>query len=133
MAAKFEFEDNESVETARHLLQRALRLMPRDSRLWVEYFKMELMCVDLVLKRKELLGVGADGSEAEQDQGAQDAILTCKVVEVVFINAIKQVESKGCIFYKFSFNYFFFFLFYYEPLRSPKIKFVFCYQLRQYC
>ena len=36
MAAKFEFEVNESVETARHLFQRALRLLPDKKKLWLE-------------------------------------------------------------------------------------------------
>jgi len=112
MAAKFEFEVNESVETARSLFQRALRLLPDKKKVWTEYFKMELMCVDLILKRKELLGLSdeqteletmdgegekkrADADESESaDKKIEDSILSCKVVEVVFLNAIKQVESK---------------------------------------
>lgn len=67
MAAKFEFEVNESVETARSLFQRALRLMPEQRKLWIEYFKMELMCVDLIMKRKELLGITGE-KEAEDSE-----------------------------------------------------------------
>lgn len=36
MSAKFEFEVNESVETARSLFQRALRLLPDKKKLWLE-------------------------------------------------------------------------------------------------
>lgn len=57
MAAKYEFEVNESVESSRAIFQRALRFLPDETKLWIEYFKMELMCVELVVKRKELLGI----------------------------------------------------------------------------
>lgn len=113
MAAKFEFEDNESVETARSLFQRALRLLPNKKKIWVEYFKMELMCVDLIMKRKELLGLtdqaeletleDASGkniekkddvsTEEDAEKKVEDAILSCKIVEVVFLNALKQADK----------------------------------------
>ncbi len=38
MAAKFEFEVNESIETARMLFQRALRLLPSHNKLWIEVY-----------------------------------------------------------------------------------------------
>ncbi len=36
MAAKHEFEEIESVDTARQLFQRALRILPKSEKLWVE-------------------------------------------------------------------------------------------------
>ena len=36
MAAKYEFEFNESIETARNLFQRALRFLPDSRKLWIE-------------------------------------------------------------------------------------------------
>ena len=36
MAAKFEFEENESIETARNLFQRSLRFLPKSMKLWTE-------------------------------------------------------------------------------------------------
>ena len=36
MAAKYEFEANESIETARNLFQRALRFLPNNRKLWIE-------------------------------------------------------------------------------------------------
>lgn len=36
MAAKHEFEQNESVETARNLFQRGLRFLPQSKKLWTE-------------------------------------------------------------------------------------------------
>lgn len=99
MAAKYELEFNESIETARHLFQRALRFLPNNPKIWIEYFKMELLCVELVMKRKELLGITDDDSEKidGQDQvkklKKEDSILSCKIVEVVFRSAIKQVQE----------------------------------------
>ena len=63
MAAKFEFEMNESIESSRSIFQRALRFLPNEQKLWCEYFKMELMCVELVMKRKELLGIDEQPSD----------------------------------------------------------------------
>ena len=36
MAAKFEFEVNESIETSRQLFQRALRFLPQSKKIWIE-------------------------------------------------------------------------------------------------
>jgi hypothetical protein len=36
MAAKYEFEENESIESARNLFQRALRFIPSSTKLWLE-------------------------------------------------------------------------------------------------
>jgi U3 small nucleolar RNA-associated protein 6 len=36
MAAKFEFEVNESIETSRQLFQRGLRFLPQSQKLWIE-------------------------------------------------------------------------------------------------
>ena len=36
MAAKFEFEVNESTETSRQLFQRGLRFLPQSEKLWIE-------------------------------------------------------------------------------------------------
>ena len=36
MAAKFEFEMNESVESSRSIFQRALRFLPNEKKIWTE-------------------------------------------------------------------------------------------------
>ena len=36
MAAKYEFDVNESIETARNLFQRALRFLPDNLKIWTE-------------------------------------------------------------------------------------------------
>lgn len=57
---------------------------------------MELLCVELIRKRKELLRINEieDKQEANDElNNVQDAILGCKVVEVVYKNALKQIKS----------------------------------------
>lgn len=100
MAAKFEFEMNESIESSRSIFQRALRFLPNETKLWIEviiyfknkhfssiarkicfkYFKMELMCVELIMKRKELLGIDEK----------EDSEVTI-ILNLNYFNQIKQL------------------------------------------
>jgi U3 small nucleolar RNA-associated protein 6 len=92
MAAKFEFEINESPEIARQLFQRAIRFLPESKKLWLEYFRMELLCVELILKRKQALGI--DDNEMKVDEKrVEDAILNCKVAEIIVKNSIKSIHD----------------------------------------
>lgn len=86
MAAKFEFEVMVSPSSARALFQRALRLMPQDKKLWLEYFKFELLYVELVSKRQAVLD---RSKESDED----DAILQGKILEIVFNNAQSTIEN----------------------------------------
>lgn len=84
---------------------------------------MELLCVELVMKRKELLGISESSPDlddkrpesvvikihlfvsnkikilSEIKSKIEDAILSCKIVEVVFKNAIKELKGLIRIFY----------------------------------
>jgi len=55
---------------------------------------MELLCVEVIMKRKELLGIVDDMHEETKEKRVEDAILNCKIAEVVFKNAIKQIENE---------------------------------------
>ncbi len=55
LAAKWEWEDNGSILAARVLLQRGIRLNPRDTKLWLEYFKLELLWVAKLKERRKIL------------------------------------------------------------------------------
>ena len=62
---------------------------------------MELLCVELILKRRELLKMNEiedeemenDGEDNEGKSKQEDAILSCKIVEIVFKNALKQFKG----------------------------------------
>jgi hypothetical protein len=56
---------------------------------------MELLCVEVIMKRKELLGIVDDEVEDPKEKRVEDAILNCKVAEVVFKNAIKQIDEEN--------------------------------------
>ncbi len=106
MAAKFEFEVMVSPSSARSLFQRALRLMPQEKKLWLEvilskyliakreflfqYFKFELLYVELVQKRQAVL----ERTKEEIQNNEEDAVLQGKIVQIVFNNAQETIESK---------------------------------------
>jgi len=96
MAAKFEFEVNETPEIARQLFQRAIRFLPNSQKLWLEYFKMELLCIELILKRKQMLGIEGEMKDDQNNQQKtnQDAILSCKVAQVVVKSGLKQLPNE---------------------------------------
>ncbi len=109
MAAKFEFEVMVSPSSARSLFQRALRLMPQQKKLWLEvrqsffslscvyymrillqYFKLELLYVELVHKRQAVL----DRTTQDAKQDDEDAVLQGKIIEIVFNNAQATITGK---------------------------------------
>ncbi|CAF4119264.1 unnamed protein product [Rotaria sp. Silwood2] len=89
MAAKFEFETMVSPSSARSLFQRALRIMPQEKKLWLEYFKFELLYIELVQKRQTVL----DRTKQETQNDEEDAVLQGKIVEIVFHNAQTTIEN----------------------------------------
>ena len=74
-AAQYEMEENNSPETARKLLLRALRVHPESTALWTAHFRMELQYVDLLRQRQNLLGVPGKEltMEDEKSEGEEDA------------------------------------------------------------
>jgi len=89
LAAKFEFETMVSPSSARALFQRALKINPKVKKLWIEYFKFELLYVELVQKRQAIL----DRPATENDEQEDDAVLKGKIVEIVFENAQTTIEN----------------------------------------
>ncbi|TPX36777.1 hypothetical protein SeMB42_g07052 [Synchytrium endobioticum] len=73
MASRWEFEENSNMLNARALFQRALRLMSESKKLWLEYFKLELLYLHkLLLRRKVLLGMDAGHEEAKEGGDKSD-------------------------------------------------------------
>ncbi|CAB4011640.1 U3 small nucleolar RNA-associated 6 homolog [Paramuricea clavata] len=91
-AAKYEFEDRNNIKTARTLLQRALRLNPKCSNLWLEYFRLELLYVDKVKKRRKLLGVDA-GNEEDAEEPTSSDFISGKTARIVYKNAIQNIPD----------------------------------------
>ncbi|CAI9616556.1 unnamed protein product [Staurois parvus] len=90
MAAKWEFEDQLSTESARHLFLRALRFHPDSSKMYQEYFRMELMNVEKQRNEKEMLDKAKmDVGEA----GYSDAILNGELARVVYKTAVEKITG----------------------------------------
>ncbi|KAI1280790.1 U3 small nucleolar RNA-associated protein 6 -like protein [Halotydeus destructor] len=103
LAAKWEFGNN-AHDAARKLLQRGLRHLPESQLLWLEYFRMELMYAEKVLKRRDLLLKPTEfDEEASQsvtiteEETTNDSILSGKVAQLVFEKAISTISEPSFI------------------------------------
>lgn len=96
MAAKHEFEVSGNAENARKLMQRGLRNLKQSDKLWLEYFRLELMHVDKIKKRRKLLGL--DGihlgqSETDDQPKKMDEFLANTTARIVFQKAIETMPD----------------------------------------
>ncbi|KAI8847736.1 U3 small nucleolar RNA-associated protein 6-domain-containing protein [Chytridium lagenaria] len=77
LAAKWEFEDNADMTSARVLLQRGLRVNSDAKTLWHEYFKLELLYIEKLKERRRILfgeGKEAPAKEAEKADGVLEGL-----------------------------------------------------------
>ncbi|KAJ8264084.1 hypothetical protein GJAV_G00144920 [Gymnothorax javanicus] len=90
MAAKFEMEDRNSSESARHLFLRALRFHPESEKIYQEYFRMELMHAEKLRKQK------AELEQAQMDLGEYEfspEIMGGKLAEIVYRDATTKLKG----------------------------------------
>ncbi|XP_077145133.1 U3 small nucleolar RNA-associated protein 6 homolog [Ranitomeya variabilis] len=88
MAAKWEFEDHLSTESARHLFLRALRFHPDSAKLYLEYFRMELMNAEKQRKEK------ADLAEMDVgDVSYSDEILDGGLVRAIYKSTKQKIKG----------------------------------------
>lgn len=107
-AAAWELEHNHNATVARSLMQTGIRMCSGDARLWVEYFRMELLYAARLVARREVLFKGAvdamsgvdtidpDGNMqvAQADADVDDAtraLLSGGVAKVVYVNAMESL------------------------------------------
>lgn len=95
MAAKWEFEDNKNIPNSRTLLQRGLRVNPSSKQLWLEYFRMELLHVEKIHKRRKILGldVQEETQESQEEERVSPEFLAGKVPEIVYQKAIQCIPD----------------------------------------
>ena len=91
MAAKFEFESMKNTSSARALLQQGIRANPESKHLWMELFRMELLYVEKMKKRRDLLGL--EEPMDEKTGNMSDDFLAYKTVSVVYRQAVKAVPA----------------------------------------
>uniref|UniRef100_A0AAV1VBX2 U3 small nucleolar RNA-associated protein 6 n=1 Tax=Peronospora matthiolae TaxID=2874970 RepID=A0AAV1VBX2_9STRA len=68
-AASYEFSVNLNVDSARVLMQRAIRLNKHHQKLWLEYFRLELLYVQKLAMRRHVLQL-EDAGEKVVDDGS---------------------------------------------------------------
>jgi U3 small nucleolar RNA-associated protein 6 len=85
MAAKFEFEDRKDVNASRSLFQQGLRVNRSSKKLWIEYYRMELMAVDKLRKRSDVLLL--------EEKEMSDEVLNFAISSVVYEEAIKAIPN----------------------------------------
>eukprot|EP00189_Rhodosorus_marinus_P007493 CAMPEP_0184753408 /NCGR_PEP_ID=MMETSP0315-20130426/44078_1 /TAXON_ID=101924 /ORGANISM="Rhodosorus marinus, Strain UTEX LB 2760" /LENGTH=535 /DNA_ID=CAMNT_0027232783 /DNA_START=1640 /DNA_END=3248 /DNA_ORIENTATION=- len=69
-AWSWEFEGNNNTKTARRLAQRSLRAIPKSRKLWLEYFRLEMIYLSKLRGRRKALGIEAsDNSEGSSGLG----------------------------------------------------------------
>ncbi|CEG43302.1 u3 small nucleolar rna-associated protein 6 [Plasmopara halstedii] len=120
-AASYEFGVNLNVDSARVLMQRAIRLNKENRKLWIEYFRLELLYVQKLTMRRQVLrlddktekSLDEDGStvlidqlpEEQDDQvekyseemttkmNARKLILQGAIAKIVYTNAISAIPN----------------------------------------
>jgi len=86
-AAKWEFEENNNPDNGRQIMLRGLRFLPTSWILHREYVKLELLYVEQLKKRSELLGVN------KSDDVEEDSVTNCSIVRLVAKAAIDAIDS----------------------------------------
>ncbi|EGZ24536.1 hypothetical protein PHYSODRAFT_311464 [Phytophthora sojae] len=66
-AASYEFGVNLNVDSARVLMQRAIRLNKHNQKLWLEYFRLELLYVQKLTMRRQVLRLDEEVEKPEDD------------------------------------------------------------------
>ena len=114
-AAKFEFDDNNSMSSARVLMQKGLRFNPDSELLYREFFRLELLYMDKIVKRRKLLLEGSSARKRKRSEGedspeeeqsginqksdendfelTNDSILSGKVAMVIFEAGLDKIAD----------------------------------------
>lgn len=66
-AAKYYFEQQADMPTARSYMQRGLRFCKRERKLWLEYAKLEMLYVAKIAARRKILGLDIERTEKKID------------------------------------------------------------------
>uniref|UniRef100_A0A8C9TWC4 UTP6 small subunit processome component n=1 Tax=Scleropages formosus TaxID=113540 RepID=A0A8C9TWC4_SCLFO len=88
MAAKCEMEDRNSSESARHLFLRALRFHPKNKKVYLEYFRMELMHAEKLRRQQKEL------EQAEMAMVSASVITSlCTITDAEFVLSFLNIAA----------------------------------------
>ncbi|XP_078729099.1 U3 small nucleolar RNA-associated protein 6 homolog [Lampetra fluviatilis] len=90
LAAKWEMEDNKSSERARRLLLRAIRFNPESTKLYQEYFRMELMHAERLRNVQKVLQLAKIETTKED---FPDNVLSGEIAQRVYQNASRTISG----------------------------------------
>mmetsp|Transcript_20083 Transcript_20083/g.43581 ORF Transcript_20083/g.43581 Transcript_20083/m.43581 type:complete len:765 (+) Transcript_20083:204-2498(+) len=79
-----------SIQNARVLMQRGLRINKTSVDLWLQYFSLELHYVQKLRGRREILGNGGDEEDEEEGEKISASLLPS---QIIFKNAIKAISD----------------------------------------
>eukprot|EP00794_Sanderia_malayensis_P009213 gene9213-10187_t len=88
MASKHEFEENGNINNARALMQKSLRINQDSKTLWLEYFRLELLHVDKIKKRRDVLSISTENEEFSGGE-VPEIFLANKTASIVYNKAIE--------------------------------------------
>ncbi|GFV30539.1 u3 small nucleolar RNA-associated protein 6 homolog, partial [Trichonephila clavipes] len=89
MAAKWEMEEVKSPDNARKIFQRGVLLHPTSDTLWREFFRMELMYMDLIRKRRAIL----EPQSLKSTDAEDDIILNGQIAYIVYDKAVEEIND----------------------------------------
>eukprot|EP00090_Calanus_glacialis_P009595 TRINITY_DN17984_c0_g1_i1.p1 TRINITY_DN17984_c0_g1~~TRINITY_DN17984_c0_g1_i1.p1 ORF type:complete len:572 (-),score=233.17 TRINITY_DN17984_c0_g1_i1:52-1767(-) len=90
-AAKWEFEHVGNPDNGRQIMLRGLRFLPTSWVLHREYLKLELLYVEQLRKRGEVLGVEKTKEKTKEE--LEESVLDCAIVRLVAKAAVDAVNS----------------------------------------
>ncbi|XP_067946884.1 U3 small nucleolar RNA-associated protein 6 homolog [Watersipora subatra] len=97
MAAKYEFDTVYSMESARHIMQKALSFNSRSTILWHEFFRLELLFIDFVRRRQKLkearLLSKVDIPKYAEDGGLSEKVMNGEIAIKTFNYALKELPD----------------------------------------
>jgi len=97
-AAEWEFKKNQNIKAARVFCQRGIRFNPTQTKLWLLYFKIELLYLWKVYKRKSFLLSTSSSSEVDKvvDSGIKTVsspFLQGEILRTIYNNAIREIAD----------------------------------------
>lgn len=88
LSAKNEMEGNKNMTAARSIFLQALKFNPESAKLWTEYFRLEVLHVEKLRKRQQIM----QACDKLIFDKADEEFMNFKVAKIVFNNALNSLE-----------------------------------------
>lgn len=88
MSAKNEMEGNKNVSAARRIFHQGLKFNNDSAKLWIEYFRLEILHVEKLYKRQVFL----QGCDNATSTSLSSEFMTFQTAKIVFKNALSKIS-----------------------------------------